>query len=528
MASFDFIVGDSIAAGTAIAAGIKRSGSFGVKSSDDKGISKVGASPKEVLDFLKEIGDSKLKDKIVILSSGISNGPDSIDKVKEQLKYLQGLNCKVYLIGVSNDPTNASGKNKFPKLVGMNEKLTEAAKEYNFVFLGGFKPSSDNIHPSSYQTYYKDVVVTKLTEPWPTTPTQTVQLSGDVTANSLTPSGLSPSGMTPSGLTPSPPVPPPPPIKGTFVFNIEKPGILSSTALGELTITEVQLGAEDFFYFGDDPGIANEIVDDEYSEGAFAGSEEDIAFDIEEGRRLSQGQELLADLNTDDPAVANQTEGDNGNPNDAPSESISTEATGKIKKMLEVAKATLGYTEKYNANLTSNKRPGKDTKFGVYWGLNGHHYCGMFVCWCAEHAGMKVTNRDKKPYEGSMPNSIACPTGVNIFKSKDCWVSNGNNKSERQNSKIKPEPGDIVFFSWDYNQKADHVGMVVKDNGDGTVKCYEGNTSPGKSGANQKGSGCWERDRSKATILGYGKTALWDPQNLQAFTGPAGKAAKSA
>jgi len=88
MASFNFIVGDSIAAGTAIAAGLKRSGAYGVKSVDDKGISKVGAPPQEVLGFLKEIGDSKLKDKIVILSSGISNGPDALEKVKEQLKYL--------------------------------------------------------------------------------------------------------------------------------------------------------------------------------------------------------------------------------------------------------------------------------------------------------------------------------------------------------------------------------------------------------------------------------------------------------
>jgi hypothetical protein len=525
MASFDFIVGDSIAAGTAIAAGLKRSGSYGVKSSDDKGISKVGAPPKEVLEFLKEIGDSKLKDKIVILSSGISNGPDALEKVKEQLKYLQGLNCKVYIIGVSNDPTNAGGKSKFPKLVGMNEKLTEVAKEYNFVFLGGFKPSSDNIHPSSYQNYYKDVVVPKLAQPWPTSTTQTVQMSGNVTANSLTPSGLSPSGMSPSGLTPSPPVPPPPPIKGTFVFNTEKPKILSSTALGELTITEVQLGAEDFFYFGDDTGIANEIVDDEYSEGAFTGSEEDIAFDVEEGRRLSQGQEILATLNTDDPKVANKTEGDNGNPQEAPSETISTEARGKIKKMLEVAKGTLGYTEKSNPKLGPE---GKDTKFGQYFGMNGHHYCGMFVMWCAEHAGMKMSNRDKPPYVGAIPNSIACPAGVKIFQSKDCWVSNGNNKAERGASTIKPEPGDIVFFSWDFNQKADHVGMVVKDNGNGTVKCYEGNTMPGKGGANQKGSGCWERDREKATILGYGKLALWDPTNLEEFKGPVGRAAKSA
>ena len=47
MINIDYIIGDSIAAGTAIYGfGLKnRSGNFGVKSKDDKGISKVGAPP---------------------------------------------------------------------------------------------------------------------------------------------------------------------------------------------------------------------------------------------------------------------------------------------------------------------------------------------------------------------------------------------------------------------------------------------------------------------------------------------------
>lgn len=366
----------------------------------------------------------------------------------------------------------------------------------------------------------------------------------------LTPSGLTPSGLTPSGITPStvtlglsggsystglsgstPSVPPEPPIKGTFVFNVEKPGILSHTGLGELTITEKQLGAEDFFIFSDDISYEEQELDEEYSEGAFTGSEEDIAFDIAEGQRLSQGQELLTNLDTDNPANASATDGNNGNPDQTNESSINTVARGKIKKMLEVAKGELGYKEKSTSKYP--KTPGKDTKYGVYWGLNGHHYCGMFVCWCAEHAGMKVTTRGSnilsgKEKDGNMPNSIACPSGVKIFKGKNCFVSNGSNKSERLNSTVKPEPGDIVFFSWDYNQNADHVGIVVEDMGNGTVKCYEGNTSPGKEGANQSGSGVWERIRSKATILGYGKTALYDPTNLEEFTTKAGRAAKLA
>lgn len=427
---------------------------------------------------------------------------------------------------------------KYSKTRETNENGTYNIKYEidDIVTIDEFKSQYPELYQQSYQLHAVNTQTT-------TEQTNT----GQTPSTGLTPSeaGLTPSGITPSTVTlglsggsysvglsgSTPSVPPEPPIKGTFVFNVEKPGILSHTGLGELTITEKELGAEDIFIFSDDISVEQQELDDEYSEGAFTGAEEDIAFDIAEGQRLSQGQELLTNLNTDDPNVANSTQGDNGDPNQTNESTVNTVARGKIKKMLEVAKGEIGYKEKYNANLTP--APKKDTKFGVYWGMNGHHYCGMFVCWCAEHAGMKVTTRgtnilNGKEKDGNMPNSIACPSGVKIFKGKDCWVSNGSNKSERQNSTVKPEPGDVVFFSWDYNQNADHVGIVVEDMGNGTVKCYEGNTSPGKEGANQSGSGVWERIRNKAVILGYGKTALYDTTNLEEFTSKAGKAGRSA
>jgi len=441
-----------------------------------------------------------------------------------------------------------------------NPRFTPYGATYSFPYNIKYTKKSEGISttsPDIYNIKYEiDDIVTmdEFKSQYPELYQQSYQLNavntqvttGQTPSTGLTPSaGLTPSGLTPSGITPStvtlglsggsystglsgstPSVPPEPPIKGTFVFNVEKPGILSHTGLGELTITEKELAAEDIFIFSDDISVEQQEIDEEYGEGAFTGSEEDIAFDIAEGQRLSQGQELLLNLNTDDPAVANSTQGDNGDPNQTNETTVNTVARGKIKKMLEVAKGELGYKEKYNAKLTPD--PKKDTKYGVYWGMNGHHYCGMFVCWCAEQAGMKTTNREKKPYVGAMPNSIAVPVGVKIFKDKDCYVSNGNSKSERQNSTIKPEPGDIVFFSWNFNSSADHVGIVVEDMGNGIVKCYEGNTTPGKEGANQTGSGVWERLRSKSTILGYGKTALWDPTNLEEFTTKAGKAGRTA
>jgi hypothetical protein len=52
-----------------------------------------------------------------------------------------------------------------------------------------------------------------------------------------------------------------------------------------------------------------------------------------------------------------------------------------------------------------------------------------------------------------------------------------------------PKPGDIAFFDFpgDLLDRISHVGIVLKDNGDGTVTTIEGNTSPDKKGDQRNG-----------------------------------------
>ena len=171
MINIDYIIGDSIAAGTAIYGfGLKsRSGSYGVKSKDDKGISKVGAPPNEILGFLNEIGKDKLNGKNIILSCGISNGPTKIEVVKQQLNLLKEVNATVFIIGVSNNPpANLSG------LKGMNDTLEKLSKDYGYTFFGGFTPSSDKIHPE-YNNYYKSNIKPILDAYNPASPTTGTQ-----------------------------------------------------------------------------------------------------------------------------------------------------------------------------------------------------------------------------------------------------------------------------------------------------------------------------------------------------------------
>jgi hypothetical protein len=108
-----------------------------------------------------------------------------------------------------------------------------------------------------------------------------------------------------------------------------------------------------------------------------------------------------------------------------------------------------------------------ETKYGAFTKANFLPWCGSFVMWTANQAGIKV------------PNVVYTPAGVAAFKSKNKWVPVKGNK---------PQAGWVVFFDFPGGRDIDHVGWVYKDNGDGTAICIEGNTSPdGKKGSQSNG-----------------------------------------
>ena len=123
----------------------------------------------------------------------------------------------------------------------------------------------------------------------------------------------------------------------------------------------------------------------------------------------------------------------------------------QIEKFLEIANKEVGTVEEGNNH----------TKYGKFTKHDGQPWCGSFVMWCANEAGFK-----------QMPNCVFTPAGVAGFQGKGAW-SNATT--------AKPVPGDIVFFDFtEGGNPVDHVGIVVKDNLDGTVTTIEGNTSPEK------------------------------------------------
>lgn len=132
---------------------------------------------------------------------------------------------------------------------------------------------------------------------------------------------------------------------------------------------------------------------------------------------------------------------------------------GTAEKFIEIAQGEVGTIEGPKDN---------ETKYGKFTKANFQPWCGSFVMWCANEAGVKV------------PNTVFTPAGADAFKKAKSWFEGEDSQ---------PQPGDVVYFDFpaDGVDRISHVGIVVKDNGDGTVTCVEGNTSSDKKGDQRNG-----------------------------------------
>ena len=242
---------------------------------------------------------------------------------------------------------------------------------------------------------------------------------------------------------------------------------------------------------------------DQYYEEKYSGMEEE---EIErlEGLRLFEGQELLLGVPIVDNGFKNNVVTD---PNNSRFDSVKLNSTyvnlssgsgtigSVLSNMIRLARTQVGYKAVVDMNLG---KPHYNTKFAKEFGLNGSHWCGLFVDWVAKYSGLKISNTAKG---GTFPNVSACPHGVKLFSEKGCYISNGGDVASRKSSTVIPEPGDIIFFNWEGGKSAQHVGIVVGVEG-GKIRTIEGNT-----GGAGSGSCVNEQNRQKSFIIGYGKTA---------------------
>ena len=99
-------------------------------------------------------------------------------------------------------------------------------------------------------------------------------------------------------------------------------------------------------------------------------------------------------------------------------------------------------------------------KFWRWYGFNERvEWCAIFVSWCANECGYIES--------GTIPKFSSCKyEGVPYFKEKGLWQERG----------YIAKSGDIIFFDWEQDGLADHVGIVQKTEND-IVYTIEGNSS---------------------------------------------------
>jgi len=147
--------------------------------------------------------------------------------------------------------------------------------------------------------------------------------------------------------------------------------------------------------------------------------------------------------------------------------------------VVDAAKSQLNYRETGN----------NDTIFGKWYGLNNNPWCAMFVSWCYDQAGLvsKVAAQTKKGF-------ASCDAGLKWFTKKNKIVPVGQAQS-----------GDLVFFQFDKDAQADHVGICASNDGKGFLMVYEGNTSSDSKGSQSNGDGVFLKKRSYSLIMGVAR-----------------------
>lgn len=138
--------------------------------------------------------------------------------------------------------------------------------------------------------------------------------------------------------------------------------------------------------------------------------------------------------------------------------------------------------------------------------VNGGSYpwCMAFVQWCFDQAGI--------PFDYKVASVMAF---YNYYK--------GTNKSMVVQPTDTIQPGDVMIKQ---RSGGGHTGIVVQDNGDGTVTTVEGNTSPSKgSGSSEWNGGCVAvKTQKKSDILAF----IRNPKTVSTVTSTSGNTTLSA
>lgn len=155
--------------------------------------------------------------------------------------------------------------------------------------------------------------------------------------------------------------------------------------------------------------------------------------------------------------------------------------TPTVKRVLDVARSQLGKTE---PGIGNNDPGNQLTSYGIWYArwsdqpaFKDTYWCAMWVSWVMATAGFTPAE------SGRFGN---CNPWITWFKARGRFNQT-------------PKPGAVVFFSWDGDTRAEHVGIVESIRSDRRLVTLEGNASiPGKH------DGVYRMVRSPYYVVGYG------------------------
>jgi hypothetical protein len=170
---------------------------------------------------------------------------------------------------------------------------------------------------------------------------------------------------------------------------------------------------------------------------------------------------------------------------------------GSLETIIDIAKKEVGTIEGPKDN---------ETKYGKWSGANFQPWCQSFVSWVAFTSGL-----DPKKY----PKTASTVAAADWFKKNDRWADARNDD---------PTPGDWIYFDFpdDGVNRISHVGLCIKNNGDGTIQVIEGNTSGTAKGDQRNGGMCVEKTRAYVknnkkkllnAVVGWGRPVYAGEEN---------------
>ena len=130
------------------------------------------------------------------------------------------------------------------------------------------------------------------------------------------------------------------------------------------------------------------------------------------------------------------------------------ELTGNwARDLVAIARSQLGYAESdRNFIIDKNGFVHGFTRYGAWYGAAYANWCAMFVSFCMYYAGIPG---DQVPYEAGC----------------EAWIKKFDRLDVYHTKQYQPQPGDIVFLTFEENS---HVGIVSSVNGD-AFSTIEGN-----------------------------------------------------